>query len=97
MPWEPGRPVEDRCVERRTCAPLLELRRDAYDRVMSSRDAVWREMSRQVSLDRLQQLAVVAFKGADPGPLTEAERYFFDRLCAEAKLHPGTVLDLLDL
>lgn len=64
---------------------------------MSSRDAVWREMSRQVSLERLQQLAVVAFNGAGPGSLTEAERYFFDRLVAEARLHPDAVLDLLDL
>ena len=83
--------------ERRARAALVELQRAPYDRVMSSQDAVWREMSRQVSLDRLQQLAVVAFNGAEPGSLSEAEQYFFDRFCAEAKLHPDAVLDLLDL
>lgn len=74
-----------------------DLHAPSYDRTMNSRDAVWRETGRQVSLERLQQLAVVAFNGADPGPLTQAEQDFFERLCAEAKLHPDAALDLLDL
>ena len=64
---------------------------------MSTTDPVWLAMKRQVSLERLQQLGVAAFNGTDPGALTEAERYFFERLQDEAARYPGVTLDLLDL
>jgi len=86
-----------RVVEEISCLSPTDPRVRTCDRIMSSQDAVWREMSRQVSLDRLQQLAVAVFNGAGPRPLTEAEQYFFDRLCAEAELHPDAVIDLLHL
>jgi hypothetical protein len=58
---------------------------------------VWRAMKAQVTIERMQELAFVAFRGDDPGQLSEAEQFFFDRAVADVQAHPGAVMMPLDL
>lgn len=54
-------------------------------------------MKAQVTTERIQELALAAYNGDDPGDLTEPERYFFDRAVANAKARPGVGMHPLDL